>query len=113
MRSVVVVLPASTCAMIPMLRVRSSETARDWSGFVAIVRAPVVWLAPPSGSPCVRLPAVVRECLVGVGHLVNVFALLHRVAAVLRGVDDLVREAIHHRLLVALARVLDDPAHAQ
>src|SRR5690606_16977437 len=48
-----------------------------------------------------------------VGHLVNVLALLDRVTAVLRGVDDLVRETILHRLLAALAGVLDEPAHAE
>src|SRR5262245_32570229 len=43
----------------------------------------------------------------------HVLTLLYRVAAVLRCIDDLVREAVHHRLLVALARELDEPAHAQ
>src|SRR5690348_14068399 len=62
---------------------------------------------------CGELPAVVRESLVGVGHLMDVLALLHRVATVLRGVDDLVRETVDHRLLVALAGVLDEPAHAE
>src|SRR5690606_16051486 len=59
------------------------------------------------------LPAVVGERAVGVGHLVDVLALLHRVAAVLRGVEDLVGQLLHHRLLAAAARVRDQPAHAE
>src|SRR5207302_2357205 len=55
---------------------------------------------------CIRrrvgLPPVVREGLVGLGHLVRVFALLHRVAAVVGGVDQLGRQLLVHRLLAAL-----------
>ena len=82
MRSVVVVLPASTCAMIPMFRVRSKGTARVSMGFWAMMRSLVVWAldAPPAkpswGSVTRSLPAVVRERLVRVCHLVDVFALL-------------------------------------
>src|SRR5262245_32799041 len=71
MRSVVVVLPASTCAMIPMLRVRASGTARGSAAcFIAMsseqiagrgvddrrqvsrrsgvtVTGSMVWLVPP------------------------------------------------------------------
>ena len=53
------------------------------------------------------------EGLVGLGHLVRVVALLHRVAAVLRGVDELGGEPLAHRLLAAVARVRDEPAHRQ
>src|SRR4051812_29910861 len=159
MRSVVVVLPASTCAMIPMLRTRDSGTVRVEALCTACSRgtsaagherdarsAPEVRRggrrhelsgldhAPRPGMPLpseprvgirfVRsrllgwvpwgsLPAVVRERLVGVRHLVDVLALLDRVAAILGGVDDLVGEAVHHGLLVAVARVLDQPAHAE
>src|SRR5689334_20329509 len=144
MRSVVVVLPASTCAMIPMFRVRASGTLRvSWArteglmaacsggtkrrGAKRLGRGPracarggrsdrarwfehsaatghrgrrgirrdrgppfkprefvcrVLASAPPSRwSFCLRLrrrrlPAVVRERLVRVGHLVDVLALL-------------------------------------
>src|SRR5947208_13366951 len=97
--------------MIPMFRVRSKGTER-MSVRVGIVLG--VWaVAHLPDRYRGALPAVVREGLVGVCHLVDVLALLDRVAAVLRGVDDLVREAILHRLLVALAGVLDEPAHAE
>src|SRR5688572_10015432 len=114
--------------MIPMFRVRSNGTARSIEdlavGFWAIVRSLVVWdcYIPPAGPSreSVRQfvaswisPAVVRERLVRVSHLVDVFPLLDRVATVLRGVDDLVRETVDHRLLVTLAGVLDEPAHTE
>src|SRR5665647_5296 len=100
--------------MIPMFRVRSRGTDRMSTLVVIIVL--VVW-RPRTGrhlpNRYCELPAVVSERLVCVSHLVDVFALLDRVATVLAGVDDLVREAIHHRLLVACAGVLDQPAHAE
>src|SRR5512133_629354 len=52
-----------------------------------------------------RLPAVVRERLVGVGHAVRVFLLLDGVAFTLRRRDDLCRELLGHRLLVAVAGI--------
>jgi hypothetical protein len=55
----------------------------------------------------------VGEGLVGLGHLVRVFLLLHRVAAVVRGVHDLAGELLHHGLLATIAAVLDDPAHRE
>src|SRR5262245_19808383 len=60
-----------------------------------------------------ELPAVVRERLVRVGHAVRVFLLLHRVAFALGRRDDLGGELLGHRLLVAIARVGDEPAHGE
>src|SRR4051794_41017907 len=60
------------------------------------------------------LPAIVSERLVGVGHLVRVFALLDRVALVGRSVEQLARQLLLHRAAVgAVARRRDDPAHAE
>src|ERR1051325_1466154 len=69
MRSVVVVLPASTCAMIPMLRVRASGTARaevpevpevpevrDWLRCTACSREPA-----PRGTNEMRRSAPARR----------------------------------------------------
>ena len=56
------------------------------------------------------LEAVVRERTVRLGHLVQILALLHRRARVLGGVHDLGGEALLHRVLLALAREVDDPA---
>src|SRR3990170_6234974 len=60
-----------------------------------------------------RLPAVVGECLVGFGHLVDVFLALERSALARGGVENLVGEALGHVLLAALAGVVDDPPHSQ
>src|SRR5690606_20633635 len=98
MRSVVVVLPASMCAMMPMLRtfLRSVSTSCATGCF----------LTP--GVP--GLPAVVREGAVGLGHLVRVLAALDRGAEAVRGVQDLVLQALGHRLLTTTLGVADEPA---
>src|SRR5215475_1947082 len=83
------------CAMMPMLRVRSS----------GVVRA--------MGDLDGDLPAIVGEGLVGLRHAMRVFALLHRLAALVRGVDDLVGELLEHALAAAATRVLFDPAHGE
>src|SRR6476659_4154740 len=59
------------------------------------------------------LPAIVRERLVRVGHAVRVFLLLHRVALALRRRDHLGGQLLGHRLLVAVPRIADQPAHRQ
>src|SRR5438874_2689352 len=113
MRSVVVVLPASMWAMMPMLRQRSNGTVRD-TFFPACGRCSVVLsktsaitfgdsnsqrLRPPNKicraaqrkpRPVTdRLPAIVREGLVGFGHAVDIFFLLHRGALAIGGVEQL------------------------
>src|SRR5207237_7824723 len=59
------------------------------------------------------LPAVVCERFVRFRHLVRVFALLDRVAAVVRRVHDLACELVDHRLLAAAVRVADQPADGE
>src|SRR5215213_1005654 len=54
-----------------------------------------------------------RECLIGVSHAVRVFLLLHRIAAVVRRVENLGRQTIHHRLFTAAAGVGDYPPNCQ
>ena len=54
-----------------------------------------------------------REGPVGFRHLVRVFALLDRVAAVVRRIEQFGREPLRHRALVAIARSGDDPADAE
>src|SRR3970282_1386257 len=58
-------------------------------------------------------PAVVRERLVGLRHLVSVFALLHGRPAVVGRVQQLAREPLRHALLRAAPRGPDQPAHAE
>src|SRR6476469_6788767 len=104
MRSVAVVLPASMCAMMPMLRtflrsvrtscatcVLSSRRSR-WCG---AVRRRGAHRCPGAGRRDVRpapgrwSPAVVGEGPVGLGHLVHVLATLDRGTQAVGGVEDL------------------------
>src|SRR6478735_6266501 len=59
------------------------------------------------------LPAVVREGLVGLGHLVGVLAALHSGTEAVARVEDLVHEALGHRLLTTLTRVADEPTQGE
>src|SRR5882762_4909628 len=113
MRSVDVVLPASMCAMIPMLRVSSSLNTRPAApgAFFSPVRfatASATW--SPSPKP---LPAIMRESLVGFGHAVHVFLLLDGAAARVGRVDQFIREPVDHGLAGAFARILQEPANGQ
>src|SRR5215210_2185057 len=98
MRSVVVVLPASMWAMIPMFRTRSSAIA--------------CCVTATESFPC-PLPAIVREGLVGLRHPVDVVLLLERAALLIQRVQNLADELRLHALLAALARVLDEPADGE
>src|SRR6266403_1891153 len=60
-----------------------------------------------------RLPPVMRERLVRFRHAVHVFLLLHRSAARIRRIDQLIRELVHHRLARAFPRILQQPANRQ
>src|SRR5471032_1329524 len=54
-----------------------------------------------------------RERLVRFRHLMRVLALLDRVAAIVRRVEDLAGELILHRLLAARSGVADQPSDGQ
>ena len=54
-----------------------------------------------------------REGAVRFRHAVRVFALLHRIAAVLRGVHQLARQAGRHGLFRPRTRRRDEPANGQ
>src|SRR5512146_2080007 len=83
------------CAMIPMFRLRASVT----------------WRVTFSTFP--GLPLEMAEGLVGLGHLVRVFASLDRRAEAVHGVDELGRELLAHALAVSLSGGLDQPADAE
>src|ERR1051326_182664 len=95
MRSVVVVLPASMWAMIPMFRTRSSAT-----------RVSVAAIALSS----LGLPAVVRKSLVGLRHPVHVVLALEGVPLLLERIQDLAGELVGHVLLAAVTRIRHEPA---
>src|SRR5688572_20497856 len=106
MRSVVVVLPASMCAMMPMFRVRLSGVCRG-------IAADSCWLRA-SGFGLQVLPAVVGKRLVRFRHPVRVLALLHGAAAEIRRIEELVGELLLHGLAVAAGiRVAHQPADAE
>src|SRR5438270_7603669 len=94
MRSVVVVLPASICAMIPMFRTLSIATGRS-----CIFSATLISLSVPE----------VGESLVAFRHPMGFFLALDGPARVLGGVEDLECEFLGHALPAALPRETDDP----
>src|SRR5256885_16847309 len=100
MRSVVVVLPASMCAMMPMLR----SLARAASAAATVI---------PTSSRWSVLPAVMREGLVGLCHLVRVLAPLYRGTEAVARVEQLVHQPLDHGLLPTGPRVRDEPAQAK
>src|SRR5687768_3314442 len=59
------------------------------------------------------LPAIMREGLVGLRHAEYVVLALVRAALLALRVQPLVGEPLRHRLLAAVARELDQPAHGE
>src|SRR5579863_8046319 len=138
MRSVDVVLPASMCAIIPMLRVSSSLNARlivpgtALFSPVRVATASVTSTSPlPQTTTCKLLkparlecscaaplrgkflPAVMGEGFVGFGHAVDVFLLLDGTAAGICRVDQFIRKLVDHGAPGAFARILQEPANGQ
>src|SRR3954447_860393 len=96
------------CAMIPMLRtLASAVTTSVVTVFVSLFSASSV------RGKVGGLPAVVRERLVGLGHLVGVLAPLDAGAEAVARVEHLVHEPLGHRLLAALPGVADQPAQRE
>src|SRR5215218_7175337 len=60
-----------------------------------------------------ELPAIVREGLVRLRHAEDVVLALVSPALLRLRVEQLVREALRHRLLAPVAGELDEPAHGQ
>src|SRR5471032_1392757 len=117
MRSVVVVLPASMCAAMPMLRVHSSGNGRtgELTGEIFALSVTMVISGADTADDIggLRLPTEMREGPVGLRHLVRVFLLLHDRARVVVGIHDLGGERVTHRDALAAARGVDDPAQGQ
>src|SRR5215467_2833027 len=114
MRSVVAVLLTTMCAMMPMLRVFSSEYCRctispSFSSATHAKRG----VSRALLLSVLQLPAVMREGLVGLRHLVGVLSFLHGGAAVVGGVEQLGRQLVRHAPLGTPARGADHPAHGQ
>src|SRR5918992_4241796 len=111
------------CAMMPMLRVRASGYSRIASPlppatFCSVVATCILSAgtaiigSPPHGRPAPggrsgvprRSPSVMREGLVGLGHLVHVLAPFDGGSLAARGVHDLGHQTLGHRVLTAGAR---------
>src|SRR5271165_4246390 len=101
MRSVVVVLPASMWAMMPMFLQRSNGTVLGtaylysfWAPKSAVSYQPSAkTLVILSGVLCREgpthfLPPVMRECLIGFRHAVNVFFFLDGCAFTVGGIQQ-------------------------
>src|SRR4051794_10985710 len=94
------------CAMIPMLRTwASAVTTSVVTVFVSLFSA--------SSMRCADLPAVMGAGLVGLGHLVRVLAPLDTGAEAVARVEQLVHQALGHRLLAPLPGVADQPAQRE
>src|SRR5271169_2141531 len=135
MRSVVVVLPASMCAMMPIFLQRSNGTClatipsvscyaalRPLRTLVARATSPRHFyftgcpVLPPSfggrAGPN-HLPAIVRKGLIGLGHAMHVVLLLNRCATAIGRVQQLVGQLVDHALFATPAAVLQNPADGQ
>src|SRR5690348_4156737 len=95
MRSVVVVLPASMCAMMPILR----------SLFSGVLRAITAIYS--------RLPAIMSEGLVGLCHTMGVFLFLDSVAFIAARGHQLARQTVCHGLVAARTRIRHQPLHRE
>src|SRR5680860_1713565 len=122
MRSVVVVLPASMWAMMPMLRTHSRGNGRFPVSVFDVAACATFCLYPftrRADHPTRRngelhvLPAVVSEGLVGLGHAQEIFLLLHGHTGAVESVEQLARQPFGHALLTTNAAVGDEPPHRQ
>src|SRR5437667_4310676 len=102
MRSVVVVLPASMWAMMPIFLQRCNGTS-------------LATLYLPSGAQIFRsqLPPIVRERLVRFCHAVNIFLLLDRSTLTVGRVQQFICELVDHALLGASTRIGNQPADGE
>src|SRR5690349_2854228 len=114
MRSVVVVLPASMCAAMPILRVHSSGNGRSFALTAEILALSVTTVilgaaTADMGNGLDWLPAEVSEGTIRLRHLVGVFLLFDDRPRVVIGVDDLSRERVLHRHALASPSGIHDP----
>src|SRR5579863_782363 len=106
MRSVVVVLPASMWAIMPMFLHRSNGTVLDTAFFLSSFRSSCSLATEPVKSVSLvlfELPPIMREGLVGLGHAVNVFLLLYSGAFAVCGVQQFIAQLVDHAFFAASA----------
>src|SRR6266513_3267790 len=107
MRSVIVVLPASMCAAMPMFRVRSSGNLRSGEFGPAEVD---FFFSSVAG---IKLPTEMGKRTVRLRHFVRVFAFLYCVALPGGCVLNFLGQRLRHRHPFARICVLDNPTHGE
>src|SRR5579862_10067927 len=123
MRSVVVVLPASMCAAMPMLRVRSRVYSRlgELADFVlsatASILNPIIKMPPGLAAFGATfnyiLPAEMCKRLVGLGHFVHLVALANRVPLPLIRLQNFRRQRFAHGRAFASVGKIHNPPQGQ
>src|SRR5207302_10490663 len=111
MRSVVVVLPASMWATMPMFRILSSDTLITTPNYGTGDSGPGTGhILTPVPSPKSRLwlPSIMRKGLIRFGHAVRVLALLHGAARPCGSIPNLGDAFVPHGPLVLTRRRLVD-----
>src|SRR5437764_2565866 len=116
MRSVVVVLPASIWAMMPMLRnllsgacLAINQSVSPCGSSEKLAPGPLTNLRPNR----LYLPSVMREGFVRISHAMHIFTLLDRIALARGGIENFTCQLVCHRFLAATARNAHEPAHGQ
>src|ERR1017187_1395519 len=107
MRSVVVVLPASMCAMMPMFLQRSNGTVLGTASIYSFWGSDFVF------DLVILLPPVVRKGLVRFRHAMHIFLLLDGSAFAVGGIEQLVGQLVDHSFFATAARITDNPADSQ
>src|SRR5215472_16212304 len=131
MRSVVVVFPASMCAMMPMFLQRSNGTvlgttnsfwAPNLNCYVVVIPRRLLFSPKDLGARRANrsrvwraslLPPVMRKRLVRFRHAMHIFFLLDGGAAAIGRVQQLIAQLVHHPLFATAPRITDDPADRQ
>ena len=103
MRSVVVVLPASIWAMIPMFLLRVRGT-----GLATRVSCPYF-----EKHRSLKLPAIVSKCLIGFCHLEGIFFFLDGTPTVVEGIQQLVGKFSLHRFSASAIGIQNQPADCE
>src|SRR5579872_1522046 len=115
MRSVVVVLPASMWAMMPMFLHRSNGTVLDTAFFLSSFRSCSLATEPVKSVTLILffLPPIMREGLIGLSHAVNVFFFLDGRAFSVGGVQQFIAQFVDHAFFAASTGIGDQPANRQ
>src|SRR5258706_5696112 len=130
MRSVVVVLPASMCAAMPMLRVRSIEYCRLGELCVLPLAALSFSITASIETSCLRiktprsfglrgaphyipLPAEMRKCFIGLGHLMDLIAFADGIALPQAGLQYFSRQGLFHGNTLPGVGKINQPAQRQ